>query len=97
MALSCILIFIFLQVLNDALLDNQSQETFLKVLEPKVIGAINLDQVTRERCKDTLEWFVLFSSTTSGYGNTGQTNYGFANSCMERLIEERRRDGYPGR
>lgn len=32
----------------------------------------------------------------SGYGNTGQTNYGMANSIMERICEKRRADGLPG-
>ena len=60
------------------------------------MGTINLDHVTREKCKETLDWFVVFSSTTSGYGNAGQTNYGYANSVMERIIEQRRQDGFPG-
>ena len=59
-------------------------------------GTINLDHVTRERCKESLDWFVVFSSTTCGYGNAGQTNYGYANSVMERIVEQRRKDGYPG-
>lgn len=40
--------------------------------------------------------FVVFSSVTSGRGNSGQANYGWANSTMERMIEQRRYDGYPG-
>lgn len=40
--------------------------------------------------------FVVFSSITSGRGNAGQTNYGWSNSTMERMIEIRRQDGYPG-
>lgn len=31
-----------------------------------------------------------------GRGNAGQTNYGFANSVMERVCEKRRREGLPG-
>lgn len=38
----------------------------------------------------------MFSSVTSGRGNTGQTNYGWANCTMERIIEQRRFDGFPG-
>lgn len=40
--------------------------------------------------------FVVFSSITSGRGNAGQTNYGWSNSTMERMIEHRREDGFPG-
>lgn len=38
----------------------------------------------------------MFSSITSGRGNSGQTNYGWANSTMERVIEQRRYDKLPG-
>ena len=65
------------------------------MFDPKVRGTENLDQVTREICKD-LDWFVVFSSVTSGRGNTGQSNYGMANSFMERICEQRKQDGYPG-
>ena len=84
------------QVLRDSLFENQSQETFLKVIAPKLTGALNLDHVTREICNDSLDWFVVFSSISSGYGNAGQSNYGFANAGMERIIEERAKNGYPG-
>lgn len=39
---------------------------------------------------------MVFSSITSGRGNAGQTNYGWSNSTMERIIEHRREDGYSG-
>lgn len=77
-------------------MENQTQENFETVGEPKVTGTIHLDHVTREFCKDSLDWFVAFSSTGSGYGNPGQSPYGFANSIMERVIEKRKADGYPG-
>ena len=78
------------------MIENQTQETFQKVCQPKITGTMNLDHVTRECCKDELDWFVVFSSIVSGYGNVGQSNYGFANSCMERIIEKRKLDGFPG-
>lgn len=40
--------------------------------------------------------FVVFSSVSCGRGNAGQTNYGMANSVMERICEQRKRDGLPG-
>ena len=63
---------------------------------PKVNGTINLDIVTRELCAKTLDWFVAFSSISSGRGNAGQSNYGYANSVMERVCEKRNKDGLPG-
>jgi len=37
----------------------------------------------------------VFSSITSGRGNFGQSNYGYANSIMERICEQRKIDGLP--
>ena len=58
-------------------------------------GTINLDKASRSICPD-LEYFVAFSSVSCGRGNAGQTNYGYANSVMERVCEERRGAGLPG-
>lgn len=44
-----------------------------------------------------LRYFVVFSSVSCGRGNAGQTNYGMANSVMERIIEQRQRDGLPAK
>ena len=43
-----------------------------------------------------LRHFVVFSSVSCGRGNAGQTNYGMANSVMERICEARVREGFPG-
>ncbi|CAH1987550.1 unnamed protein product [Acanthoscelides obtectus] len=81
-------------VLADALFENQSPDTFLTSFKPKAKATEYLDEVTREMCPD-LRDFVIFSSVTCGRGNAGQTNYGMANSVMERICERRRKDGYP--
>ena len=39
---------------------------------------------------------MVFSSVTSGRGLAGQTNYGYSNSVMERICEERQSSGLPG-
>lgn len=44
-----------------------------------------------------LRYFVIFSSVSCGRGNAGQTNYGMANSVMERIIEQRHREGLPAK
>ena len=85
-------VFNLAMVLKDGLIDNQSVDTFLEVCEPKVTGIDNLDAVTRHKCPQ-LDYFVAFSSLTAGRGNGGQSNYGYANSSMERVCELRRRDG----
>lgn len=43
-----------------------------------------------------LDYFVVFSSVSCGRGNPGQSNYGLANSAMERIVEQRQADGLPG-
>lgn len=90
-------IFHLAVVLKDGLFENQTVEAFQAVSKPKYYGTIYLDQLTREKdeAKD-LHWFVVFSSVSSGRGNAGQSNYGFANSAMERICEERVKSGLPG-
>lgn len=88
-------VFNLAMVLRDAMLENQTPELFLDVSKPKYDGTVNLDRVTREACPE-LDYFVAFSSVSCGRGNAGQTNYGFANSTMERVCEQRRHDGLPG-
>ena len=88
-------VFNLAMVLRDSLLTNQTPEMFAEVAAPKVQGTVNLDKVTRELCPE-LEHFVTFSSVSCGRGNAGQTNYGFANSVMERVCEARRKDGLSG-
>uniref|UniRef100_A0A1W7RHC9 Fatty acid synthase n=1 Tax=Agkistrodon contortrix contortrix TaxID=8713 RepID=A0A1W7RHC9_AGKCO len=88
-------IFNLAMVLKDAMLENQTAELFYEVNKPKYSGTLNLDQVTRQRCPK-LDHFVAFSSVSCGRGNAGQSNYGFANSTMERICEQRRHDGLPG-
>ncbi|KAJ8030134.1 Fatty acid synthase [Holothuria leucospilota] len=83
-------------VLKDALLDNLTPADFQEVCKPKLEAALNLDQATRRLCGPELDWFVMFSSVSSGRGNAGQSNYGFANSAMERICEKRTEDQLPG-
>ncbi|CAH0393331.1 unnamed protein product [Bemisia tabaci] len=88
-------IFNLAAVLSDALLQNQTPTSFEKVAAPKINGTKNLDNVSRKMCPD-LDYFVVFSSCSSGRGNSGQTNYGYANSAMERICEARQEVGLPG-
>lgn len=89
-------IFNLAAVLSDSMFDNQSQSTFAECAAPKVTATLILDELTRKLCPQ-LEQFVTFSSASCGLGNAGQSNYGLANSVMERIIEHRVRDGFPGK
>ncbi|KAF8774576.1 Fatty acid synthase like protein [Argiope bruennichi] len=82
-------------VLQDAFMDCQTAETYEQVCAPKAAASKNLDQLSRKLCP-SLDYFVCFSSISCGRGNAGQTNYGYANSVMERICEERRRVGLHG-
>ncbi|XP_068199679.1 fatty acid synthase [Antennarius striatus] len=88
-------IFHLAMVLKDGMLENLTPQLFMDVNRPKYDGTINLDIVSRKFCPD-LSYFVSFSSVSCGRGNAGQSNYGFANSAMERVCEKRHYDGLPG-
>ncbi|XP_075224694.1 fatty acid synthase-like [Lycorma delicatula] len=88
-------IFNLAVVLRDAFMENQTAKDFATVCLPKVDGTKNLDAVSRKLCPE-LDYFVVFSSVSCGRGNAGQTNYGLANSAMERICEARQAAGLPG-
>ncbi|GJQ79757.1 hypothetical protein Trydic_g23234 [Trypoxylus dichotomus] len=87
-------IFNLAVVLKDALFENLSVEDFKVPIVPKAICTKHLDRISRRLCPN-LRYFVIFSSISCGRGNIGQTNYGMANSIMERICEKRKKDGYP--
>lgn len=89
-------VFHLAMVLRDCLFENQTVKNFKEAAEAKYTGTKNLDNVTRKMCKDELRWFAVWSSISCGRGNNGQTNYGWANSTMERIVEKRRADGLAG-
>ncbi|KAM4525063.1 fatty acid synthase isoform 2-T2 [Odontesthes bonariensis] len=88
-------VFHLAMVLKDGMLENLTPDLFTDVNKPKYDGITNLDKVTRKLCPD-LSYFVAFSSVSCGRGNAGQSNYGYANSAMERVCEKRCYDNLPG-
>ncbi|XP_055303122.1 fatty acid synthase-like [Sitodiplosis mosellana] len=88
-------IFNLAGVLRDGLLDDQIEDDFKAVCVPKINVTKNLDTVSRDLCP-VLDYFVCFSSVACGRGNIGQTNYGLANSAMDRICENRQACGLPG-
>ncbi|XP_047362256.1 fatty acid synthase-like [Vespa velutina] len=81
--------------LKDSICRNQTMKTFEECFKGKAWATKHLDEVTRKLCPD-LRHFVVFSSVSCGRGNAGQTNYGMANSVMERICEKRVEEGLPG-
>ncbi|KFD52748.1 hypothetical protein M513_06404 [Trichuris suis] len=89
-------IFHLAMVLRDCLFENQTAENFVQSSSPKCAGTEHLDKFARKYCGPELKWFVAFSSQSCARGNSGQTNYGWANSYMERIVEYRIMDNLPG-
>lgn len=80
--------------LRDGIFENQDVTKFKECMAPKAVATKYLDEVTRKMCP-RLHHFVIFSSVSCGRGNAGQSNYGMANSVMERIIEKRHSNGLP--
>jgi phthiocerol/phenolphthiocerol synthesis type-I polyketide synthase C len=80
-------------VIEDASLVKMTEATFHDVLRPKIAGAWNLHQQTLDR---KLDFFVMYSSATTLFGNEGQGNYVAANLYLEALADYRRALGLPG-
>jgi acyl transferase domain-containing protein/acyl carrier protein len=79
-------------VLNDATVLKLDAPGFAQVLAPKVHGAWNLHQLTRDL---PLDFFVLFSSVASLIGSSGQGNYAAANAFLDMLAHYRQAQGLP--
>jgi NAD(P)-dependent dehydrogenase (short-subunit alcohol dehydrogenase family)/acyl carrier protein len=79
-------------VIEDALLRDMDRGQLHRVLAPKMLGALNLHEATRAHA---LDWFVLYSSATTLFGNPGQAAYVAGNLGVEALANERRSQGLP--
>jgi hypothetical protein len=79
-------------VLNDATLANLAPERLDAVLRPKVDGAWNLHELTRDL---DLDAFVLFSSAAGIVGGAGRSAYAAANVFLDALAGVRTRQGLP--
>jgi acyl transferase domain-containing protein/thioesterase domain-containing protein/acyl carrier protein len=73
-------------LIRDNLLLNKGAAEFEQVLQPKVRGALNLDQATRRL---PLRFFALFSSLSSVLGNAGQADYATGNGFMDGYARQR--------
>ena len=80
-------------VLDDGVVLQQDWQRLDRVLAPKVRGAWNL----HERTKDLpLDFFVAFSSMASLLGSPGQVGYAAANAFLDALAHHRRQAGLAG-
>ena len=77
-------------VLDDGVLGSLTAERVAGVLAPKVDGAWNLHELTRDM---DLGAFVLFSSAAGLFGSPGQASYAAANAFLDGLAAARRAQG----
>ncbi|WP_342418534.1 SDR family NAD(P)-dependent oxidoreductase [Paenibacillus sp. FSL H8-0168] len=84
-------------VIRDNRILQKNSEEILRVLAPKVLGTVNLDQASKNL---PLDFFILFSSVAGGLGNQGQADYSAGNAFMDAyagyrntLIASKQRQG----
>lgn len=83
-------------VIEDGLLRNISGDEMNRVLGPKIAGAWNLHQFSESPANSgKLDFFVMYSSATTSFGNPGQANYVAGNSYLEALASWRRAQQLP--
>ncbi|MGB3483286.1 MAG: sulfolipid-1 biosynthesis phthioceranic/hydroxyphthioceranic acid synthase [Mycobacterium sp.] len=79
-------------VVEDAMLDNITDELIERDWAPKVDGAWNLHAATADQ---PLDWFCSFSSAAALVGSPGQGAYAAANSWLDAFTRWRRTQGLP--
>ncbi|HRI84532.1 MAG TPA: SDR family NAD(P)-dependent oxidoreductase [Ignavibacteria bacterium] len=79
-------------LLDDGILLNQTSGKFLNVFSPKVNGAWNLHELTKE---SELDFFIMYSSVASLFGSSGQANHSAANAFLDSLSFYRKSRGLP--
>lgn len=68
-------------VVEDKLVRHKSAESFQRVFDTKVRGALMLNKLIR----DDVKFVVFFSSVAGAFGNKGQVDYASANDVLDKL------------
>jgi acyl carrier protein len=69
------------------------QPQLMSTLAPKIVGALNLHQLTETL---HLDFFICFSSISAVWGSARQAHYAAANAFLDGFVEYRRGRGLPG-
>jgi NAD(P)-dependent dehydrogenase (short-subunit alcohol dehydrogenase family) len=68
-------------VIEDRLLEDKSPESFARVYDTKVAGALTL----AAKLRDDVRFVCFFSSVAAAFGNRGQVDYAAANDFLDKL------------
>lgn len=77
---------------DDQLIANKEQATVERVMAPKVQGALVLDELLGD---ESIDFTVLFSSTSAVLGPPGQVDYVGANAFLNAMARRRCSEGKP--
>ncbi|KAK7990516.1 hypothetical protein PG990_014796 [Apiospora arundinis] len=80
-------------VLEDSLLSETTEDSFARVLSPKISGALALHRAFPPVAAGGLDFFVLYSSIGQLVGTSGQSSYGSGNAFLDTLAAHRRQLG----
>ncbi|MEH2062924.1 MAG: SDR family NAD(P)-dependent oxidoreductase [Nostoc sp.] len=73
-------------MIHDNFIIKKTPQELDKVLAPKVMGLVNLDEATKDQ---PLDFFFFCSSLAGGIGNVGQADYACANAFMDSYAQYR--------
>jgi NAD(P)-dependent dehydrogenase (short-subunit alcohol dehydrogenase family) len=74
-------------VVEDKLARDKTPESFARVFETKVNGALAI----AKHARDDIAFIVFFSSISATFGNRGQSDYAAANDFLDRLAADLKR------
>ncbi|NGM19912.1 SDR family NAD(P)-dependent oxidoreductase [Roseomonas stagni] len=77
-------------VLDDAMIEDQTEARMQRVIAPKLVGAQALHALPQRP-----EHFLLFGSVASVIGAAGQAGYAAANAALDAFALQRRAQGLP--
>jgi acyl transferase domain-containing protein/NAD(P)H-dependent flavin oxidoreductase YrpB (nitropropane dioxygenase family)/NADP-dependent 3-hydroxy acid dehydrogenase YdfG/acyl carrier protein len=80
-------------LIEDKLIGDKTPESFDRVVNPKVKGALALVANLRP---DGLKFLAFFASVSARYGNRGQCDYSAANEVLNKIAQQLNR-AWPGR
>ena len=77
---------------QDALFENAAHEDWSRVINPKILGAMNLHNSLEDQ---PLDFFICLSSAAAIMGNAGQASYAGSNSVLDAFCRWRGARGLP--